>query len=87
MSQPLRLHRTVPVKVGHVQVGGGAPVVIQSMTMTETADAVATARRVGRTVGVADVDAWADRIRAACADPGTGSTTEIGDRLAAAVAI
>jgi (E)-4-hydroxy-3-methylbut-2-enyl-diphosphate synthase len=33
------------VKVGSVQVGGGAPVVVQSMTMTETADAEATARQ------------------------------------------
>ncbi len=39
----LRLHRTVGVKVGRVQVGGGAPIVVQSMTMTDTADAVATA--------------------------------------------
>ncbi len=31
------------VKVGRVQVGGGAPIVVQSMTMTDTADAVATA--------------------------------------------
>jgi (E)-4-hydroxy-3-methylbut-2-enyl-diphosphate synthase len=45
MSVPLRLHRTVPVAIGHVQVGGGAPVVVQSMTMTETADAEATARQ------------------------------------------
>ncbi|HKV99075.1 MAG TPA: flavodoxin-dependent (E)-4-hydroxy-3-methylbut-2-enyl-diphosphate synthase [Vicinamibacterales bacterium] len=45
MAAPVRLHRTVPVKVGNVQVGGGAPVVVQSMTMTETADAVATARQ------------------------------------------
>jgi len=45
MSQPLRLHRTVPVMVGSVQVGGGAPVVVQSMTMTDTADPVATARQ------------------------------------------
>jgi (E)-4-hydroxy-3-methylbut-2-enyl-diphosphate synthase len=43
MSQPVRLHRTVPVTVGRVQVGGGAPVVVQSMTMTDTADAPATA--------------------------------------------
>src|SRR5580704_4316056 len=42
---PVRLHRTVGVKVGAVQVGGGAPVVVQSMTMTETADAAATARQ------------------------------------------
>jgi (E)-4-hydroxy-3-methylbut-2-enyl-diphosphate synthase len=45
MSEPLRLHRTVPVTVGHVQVGGGAPVVVQSMTMTDTADAESTARQ------------------------------------------
>jgi (E)-4-hydroxy-3-methylbut-2-enyl-diphosphate synthase len=45
MSAPLRLHRTVPVRVGSVQVGGGAPVVVQSMTMTDTADATATAQQ------------------------------------------
>ena len=39
----LKLHTTVGVKVGRVQVGGGAPVVVQSMTMTDTADARATA--------------------------------------------
>jgi (E)-4-hydroxy-3-methylbut-2-enyl-diphosphate synthase len=38
-------HRTVPVKVGGVTVGGGAPVVVQSMTMTDTADAAGTARQ------------------------------------------
>src|SRR6188768_210438 len=43
MHVPVRLHRTVPVRVGDVQIGGGAPVAVQSMTMTETADAVATA--------------------------------------------
>src|SRR5204862_46844 len=43
-SMPLvKLHRTVGVKVGHVQVDGGAPIVVQSMTMTDTADARATA--------------------------------------------
>ena len=39
----VRLHKTVGVKVGGLQVGGGAPVVVQSMTMTDTADARATA--------------------------------------------
>src|SRR5262245_44936775 len=39
----VRLHRTVGVMVGRVQVGGGAPIVVQSMTMTDTADAAATA--------------------------------------------
>ena len=44
--QAARLHRTVGVKVGRFQVGGGAPVVVQSMTMTDTADARATAQQV-----------------------------------------
>ena len=39
----LKLHTTVGVRVGPVQVGGGAPVVVQSMTITDTADAAATA--------------------------------------------
>src|ERR671920_1470404 len=41
----LKLHKTVGVKVGAVQVGGGAPVVVQSMTMTDTADARGTAQQ------------------------------------------
>ncbi|HSL24235.1 MAG TPA: flavodoxin-dependent (E)-4-hydroxy-3-methylbut-2-enyl-diphosphate synthase [Vicinamibacterales bacterium] len=45
----LRLHRTVGVAIGapgrQVRVGGGAPVVVQSMTMTDTADAAATAQQ------------------------------------------
>src|SRR5256714_12884605 len=41
----LKLHKTIGVRVGTVQVGGGAPVVVQSMTMTDTADAAATARQ------------------------------------------
>ena len=39
----VRVHKTVGVKVGNVQVGGGAPIVVQSMTMTDTADARGTA--------------------------------------------
>ena len=38
-------HETVGVKVGKVQVGGGAPVVVQSMTNTDTADAPGTAQQ------------------------------------------
>ena len=41
----LKLHKTVGVRVGSVQVGGGAPVVVQSMTMTDTADAQGTAQQ------------------------------------------
>jgi (E)-4-hydroxy-3-methylbut-2-enyl-diphosphate synthase len=34
--------KTFGVKVGHVMVGGGAPVVVQSMTNTDTADVTST---------------------------------------------
>ncbi len=37
---------TVGVKVGTVQIGGGAPVVVQSMTNTDTADINGTVRQV-----------------------------------------
>src|SRR5438045_3392722 len=39
----VKLHRTVGVRVGDVQVGGGAPILVQSMTLTDTADARSTA--------------------------------------------
>jgi len=35
----------VPVRVGNITVGGDAPVVVQSMTMTDTTDATATAEQ------------------------------------------
>ncbi|HKT47611.1 MAG TPA: flavodoxin-dependent (E)-4-hydroxy-3-methylbut-2-enyl-diphosphate synthase [Candidatus Acidoferrales bacterium] len=38
-------HNTVGVKVGKVQVGGGAPVVVQSMTNTDTADVASTTKQ------------------------------------------
>ena len=40
-----RRHKTLGVKVGKIQVGGGAPVVVQSMTNTDTADAASTAQQ------------------------------------------
>jgi (E)-4-hydroxy-3-methylbut-2-enyl-diphosphate synthase len=46
MDVPLaKLHKTIGVKVGRVQVGGGAPVVVQSMTSTDTVDAAGTAKQ------------------------------------------
>jgi (E)-4-hydroxy-3-methylbut-2-enyl-diphosphate synthase len=38
-------HKTVGVKVGHVLVGGGAPIVVQCMTNTDTADVATTVRQ------------------------------------------
>src|SRR6058998_527608 len=45
MPTGIRLHTTVGVRVGALTVGGGAPIAVQSMTNTDTADAAATARQ------------------------------------------
>src|ERR687891_236942 len=42
---PIRLHKTVGVKVGPVQIGGGAAIAVQSMTNTDTPDVESTARQ------------------------------------------
>ena len=46
LSYPLPRELTRPVHVGGVQIGGGAPVVVQSMTCTDTADAQTTLAQV-----------------------------------------
>ncbi|SDX01130.1 flavodoxin-dependent (E)-4-hydroxy-3-methylbut-2-enyl-diphosphate synthase [Thiocapsa roseopersicina] len=49
MSQirfPIQRRRTVPVRIGPVTVGGQAPIVIQSMTNTDTADIESTVQQV-----------------------------------------
>ncbi len=43
---PAPRHRSIGVPVGHVMVGGGAPIVVQSMTNTDTADVDATVAQV-----------------------------------------
>src|SRR5207253_10310104 len=67
----------VPVRVGAVVVGGGAPVVVQSMTNTDTADAEGTVRQVAELAraGSELVRITVDRDEAAAAVP------EIKDRL------
>ena len=42
----IKRHKTRAVRVGAVTVGGGAPVVVQSMTNTDTADARATFEQI-----------------------------------------
>ena len=85
----LRLHKTVGVKVGDVQVGGGAPIVVQSMTMTDTANARATADQcielasagsemVRVTVNVAEAAAAVPEIKRRMIDAGCGAPL-IGD--------
>jgi (E)-4-hydroxy-3-methylbut-2-enyl-diphosphate synthase len=71
-------HRTVGVDVGGVVVGGGAPIVVQSMTNTDTADVEGTARQVAALAAAGSelVRITVDRDEAAAAVP------HIRDRLA-----
>jgi (E)-4-hydroxy-3-methylbut-2-enyl-diphosphate synthase len=64
-------HRTVPVNVGGVLVGGGAPIVVQSMTNTDTADVEGTAKQVAALAraGSELVRITVDRDEAAAAVP------------------
>src|SRR5437763_2373592 len=68
---PAPRHRTIGVKVGSVTVGGGTPVVVQSMTNTDTADAEATAKQVAALAraGSEIVRITVDRDEAAAAVP------------------
>jgi (E)-4-hydroxy-3-methylbut-2-enyl-diphosphate synthase len=70
-SGPAARHTTVAVKVGNVTVGGGAPVVVQSMTNTDTADIEGTARQVAALArgGSELVRITVDRDEAAAAVP------------------
>src|ERR1700747_2447285 len=45
-AAPKGRHKTTQVMVGNVAVGGGAPIVVQSMTNTDTADVEGTIRQV-----------------------------------------
>jgi (E)-4-hydroxy-3-methylbut-2-enyl-diphosphate synthase len=80
---PLPRGRTVGVRVGRgagaVTVGGGAPIAVQSMTNTDTADVEATVRQVAALAraGSEFVRITVDRDEAAAAVP------HIRDRLAA----
>src|ERR1044071_7886438 len=71
-------HKTAAVDVGGVVVGGGAPIVVQSMTNTDTADVEGTARQVAALAAAGSelVRITVDRDEAAAAVP------RIRDRLA-----
>ncbi len=47
-ASPVQRRLSVPVRIGPVTVGGDHPVVVQSMTNTDTADAVGTAIQVAQ---------------------------------------
>ncbi len=75
MTEPATLqkprHRTEAVNVGGVAVGGGAPIVVQSMTNTDTADIAATVAQVAALAraGSELVRITVDRDEAAAAVP------------------
>ena len=72
-----KLHRTIGVRVGDVQIGGGAPVVVQSMTITDTADAEATATQC-----VELTDAGSELVRITVNTPAAAEAVpEIRDRM------
>lgn len=72
--QKIERRSTLAARIGNVAVGGGAPVVVQSMTNTDTADIAATTRQVAElwragselvriTVNTAEAAAAVPRIR------------------------
>ena len=78
LDRPLERLRKVGVRVGDVVVGGGAPVVVQSMTNTDTADIDGTVAQVAalHRAGSEMVRITVDRDESAAAVP------HIRDRLA-----
>src|SRR2546425_5821629 len=74
----LKRRRSIPVRVGGVSIGGDAPIAVQSMTNTDTADVNATAAKVAALAraGSELVRITVDRDEAAAAVP------YIRDRLA-----
>lgn len=42
----IKRHKTIPVHIGHIIVGGDAPIVVQSMTNTDTADIESTVSQI-----------------------------------------
>src|SRR6478672_1717384 len=71
IAGPAPRHHTTQVRVGDVMVGGGAPVVVQSMTNTDTADIDGTVAQVAALAraGSELVRITVDRDEAAAAVP------------------
>jgi (E)-4-hydroxy-3-methylbut-2-enyl-diphosphate synthase len=72
--------RSVPVRIGSVTVGGPAPVVVQSMTNTDTADVAATVQQVRELA-----EAGSEIVRVTVnTDEAAAAVPKIRERLAAA---
>src|SRR3954449_10755693 len=71
VAGPRSRHTTTQVMVGNVAVGGGAPIVVQSMTNTDTADINGTVEQVAALsrAGSEMVRITVDRDEAAAAVP------------------
>src|SRR6202140_4694877 len=71
VAGPSARHKTTQVMVGNVAVGGGAPIVVQSMTNTDTADVAGTVEQVAALAraGSELVRITVDRDEAAAAVP------------------
>ena len=71
IAGPAPRHNTTQVKVGNIAVGGGAPIVVQSMTNTDTADIDGTIAQVAALsrAGSEMVRITVDREEAAAAVP------------------
>src|SRR5512139_3913690 len=71
IAGPAPRHQTTQVMVGNVAVGGGAPIVVQSMTNTDTADVEGTIAQVAALsrAGSEMVRITVDREEAAAAVP------------------
>ena len=71
VAGPAGRHQTTQVMVGNVAVGGGAPIVVQSMTNTDTADVAGTVAQVAALAraGSEMVRITVDRDEAAAAVP------------------
>src|SRR6266403_2187775 len=71
VAAPKGRHKTTQVMVGNVAVGGGAPIVVQSMTNTDTADVAGTVAQIAALAraGSELVRITVDRDEAAAAVP------------------
>jgi (E)-4-hydroxy-3-methylbut-2-enyl-diphosphate synthase len=77
LSQAIRRKKTKPVSLGGVQIGGGAPVVVQSMTSSDTRNVKATIEQIRELE-----DAGCEIVRVAVPDESAAEALrEIKDRI------
>ncbi len=75
---PIRRRSSVAVQIGSITIGGDAPIVVQSMTNTDTADVVATAGQIAELAR-----AGSELVRVTVNNDEAAAVPPIYDRLAA----